>query len=438
MARGRPRLIHLGHLLPYSRQDQEWRHRRRSLRQLSPLARGHCSDEAARPQVIPVLGRVAADPATGRGPANQAGLDYYSRLTDGLLEAGIRPLPTLYHWDLPQALEDDGGWPNRDTADRFADYSRIVAGALSDRIDNWVLFNEPKTFTQLGYLYGAHAPGRKDPLAFLRATHVVNLAQGKAFRALKEIKSSLQVGGAFDVSPMLPATDSAEDRAAAVTADALLNLWYLQPALTGQYPVGVLPMDRQVELLGFHPDDEAILRAPSILSASTTTRVSGCPMLLEAAASRGSICGPRGQSFLAGPHGKTDIGWDIYPRGLHEILVRMRQITGDIPIEITENGCAYNTGPGSDGRIRDDARIAYMQKPSEGVAPRDRGRCPGPGVSSLEPAWTTSSGLKAIPSVLVSCLSTSSRTRSGQSRTPVIGTPRWLRPIGSGERVEIR
>ena len=108
--------------------------------------------------------------ATGRGPANQAGLDYYSRITDGLLEAGIRPLPTLYHWDLPQALEDDGGWPNRDTADHFADYSRSVAGALSDRIENWVLFNEPKTFTQLGYLYGAHAPGRKDPLAFLRAT----------------------------------------------------------------------------------------------------------------------------------------------------------------------------------------------------------------------------------------------------------------------------
>jgi beta-glucosidase len=299
--------------------------------------------------------------ATGRGPANQAGLDYYSRLTDGLLEAGIRPLPTLYHWDLPQALEDDGGWPNRDTADRFADYSRIVAGALSDRIGNWVLLNEPKTFTQLGYLYGAHAPGRKDAVAFLRATHVVNLAQGKAFKALKEIKSSLQVGGAFDVSPMLPATDSAEDRAAAVTADALLNLWYLQPALTGRYPVGVLPMDRQVDLLGLHPDDEAILRASFDFvgfNYYTGFRVSHAP---GGSGIPGVDMRAEGAVVPGGPHEKTDIGWDIYPRGLHDILVRMRQITGDIPIEITENGCANNVGPGSDSRIRDDARIAYIR-----------------------------------------------------------------------------
>jgi beta-glucosidase len=95
-----------------------------------------------------------------------------------LVDVGIRPLATLYHWDLPQALEDEGGWPNRDTAERFADYSHLVASALSDRIGNWRLFNEPKTFTQLGYLYGVHAPGRTDPLAFLRATHLVNLAQG--------------------------------------------------------------------------------------------------------------------------------------------------------------------------------------------------------------------------------------------------------------------
>ena len=298
---------------------------------------------------------------TGRGSANQAGLDYYSRLTDGLLEAGIRPLATLYHWDLPQALEDDGGWPNRDTAGRFTDYSRLVADALSDRIGNWVLFNEPKTFTQMGYLHGVHAPGRKDPLAFVRATHVVNLAQGQAFRALKEIKPTLQVGGAFDVSPMLPATASAEDEAAAVTADALLNLWHLQPALTGEYPAGVLPADRQDDLLGFRPGDEAILRAPFDfvgLNYYTGFRVSRVP---GGSGIPGVDVRAEGAIVPGAPREKTDIGWDIYPGGLHEILLRVQQVTGDIPIEITENGCAYNTRPDQDGRIRDDARIAYLR-----------------------------------------------------------------------------
>jgi len=112
----------------------------------------------------------------GRGPVNTRGLDYYQRLTDALLQAGIRPLVTLYHWDLPQPLEDAGGWPNRDTADRFADYVEIVARGLADRVHHWCIFNEPKAFTTLGYWQGRHAPGRTEPLAFLRATHSVNLA----------------------------------------------------------------------------------------------------------------------------------------------------------------------------------------------------------------------------------------------------------------------
>jgi beta-glucosidase len=128
---------------------------------------------------------------TGTGPANSRGLDYYKRVTDALLEAGIRPFPTLYHWDLPQTLEDAGGWPNRDTANRFADYVSIVARALGDRIGQWAVFNEPKTFTAVGYWNGTHAPGRKDWPAFLKATHTVNLAQGMGFRALKAANSRL-------------------------------------------------------------------------------------------------------------------------------------------------------------------------------------------------------------------------------------------------------
>ena len=152
---------------------------------------------------------------SGRGTVNSKGLDYYKRLTDAVLEAGIRPLPTLYHWDLPQALEDAGGWPARDTAEHFADYVRIVANALSDRIAQWTIFNEPKTFTGVGYWNGKHAPGRRDWPAFLRATHTVNLAQGHALRALKSVNPRLKVGSAFDVAPMFPATSSYDDLAAA-------------------------------------------------------------------------------------------------------------------------------------------------------------------------------------------------------------------------------
>ena len=153
-----------------------------------------------------------------------------------LLEAQIRPLVTLYHWDLPQALEDAGGWPNRDLAGRFADYVQIVVQALGDRVSDWMLFNEPDAFIDLGYLEGTHAPGRKSILDFLRATHVVNLAQGEAFRALKALRPGARVGSALSMSPCEPATNSEEDKLAAERAHAITNTWFLDPALRGHYP----------------------------------------------------------------------------------------------------------------------------------------------------------------------------------------------------------
>jgi beta-glucosidase len=186
----------------------------------------------------------------GRGPANARGLDYYKRVLDATLAAGIRPLVTLYHWDLPQALEDAGGWPERDTAARFAEYAAIVARALGDRVTHWVVFNEPKTFSSVGYWYGTHAPGRTDPLDFLRATHVINVAQGEAVRAIKASDSTSQVGSAFDVAPMYPATPSPEDVAAAERWHRFQNLWFLYPALHGRYPEGAVRADVQAELLG--------------------------------------------------------------------------------------------------------------------------------------------------------------------------------------------
>ncbi len=299
--------------------------------------------------------RIQAD---GRGPANPKGLDYYKRLTDAVLEAGARPLVTLYHWDLPQALEDAGGWPNRDTAARMADYAAIIGAALGDRIDHWAIYNEPKTFTHLGYWQGIHAPGRTEPLAFLKATHTVNLGLGMSFRALKAASPRAKVSNVCDVAPMLPKTRSAADREAAARYGRFLNRWFLEPAFTGAYPK-VLPADREHALLGWRDGDEKLLRADldhvglnyytSWTVADDPTGSNGIPGLNTRA------------DWGVGPHARTDIGWDIYPQGFYDILVDMHGLTGPRPIEITENGASYNARPGADGRIHDPQRIAYLQ-----------------------------------------------------------------------------
>jgi len=294
---------------------------------------------------------------TGTGAVNQKGIDHYKRFIDALQEAGIRPFPTLYHWDLPQPLEDAGGWPNRDTANRFADYVELVMRGLSDRIGQWAIFNEPKTFTGVGYWNGRHAPGKTDPLPFVKATHTVNLAQGMAFRIIKQHAPKAQVGGAFDVSMMMPATYSPADKAAAERWAKFQNLWFLYPPLKGNYPEGVLPAERQNELLGFKDGDDKIMRAPldfvglnyySRFTVKDMPEGNGVPGLNTDAL------------WADGPHEKTDLGWDIWPEGFYDILQVMTKETGGLPIEITESGCAYNTGLEADGRIHDAKRIAYL------------------------------------------------------------------------------
>jgi beta-glucosidase len=298
--------------------------------------------------------------ATGHGPANSRGLDYYQRLTDAVLDAGLKPSVTLYHWDLPQALQDQGGWSNRDTAQRFVDYVALVAEALADRVDRWVIFNEPKTFTGVGYWEGRHAPGSTDPLNFLRATHTVNLAQGMAFRALKARCPTSQIGSAFDVAPMIPATQTLADIAAAERWHRFQNLWFVQTALYGQYPDGVLPHEQLPSLLGFKDGDERLMRAPldfiginyySPWIVKDAPRGNGVPNLNTHAQ----------WARMLGTHAQTDLGWDIYPHGFYEILMRMARETGFLPIEITENGAAFNTQPDAQGKVNDVARIDYLR-----------------------------------------------------------------------------
>ncbi|HSX63019.1 MAG TPA: GH1 family beta-glucosidase [Tahibacter sp.] len=303
----------------------------------------------------------------GRGGPNAKGLDYYRRLTDCVLEAGLRPLVTLYHWDLPQELEDAGGWTQRDTAARFGDYADLVAAALGDRVRHWIVLNEPKTFTSTGYWLGVHAPGRRDARGFLRATHVANLAQGLGFRALKARRADCEIGSAFDVAPMYPQSDTLADAAAAERWHRFLNLWFLHPALHGAYPDGVLPVDEIDALLGFLPGDEITMRAAFdfvglnyyspwlVRHAPGGSDIPGLDCIGEWAKGRGRL--PR-----------TDIGWDIDANGFRDILVRMREHTGDLPIEISECGAAFNTGPGADGEIDDHARIDFLRQHLKAMA----------------------------------------------------------------------
>jgi beta-glucosidase len=297
---------------------------------------------------------------SGEGTVNQQGIDYYKRLTDSVLAAGMRPLVTLYHWDLPQALEDKGGWPNRDTAARFADYTEIVLKALGDRIQTWAIFNEPWVFTYLGYGSGVHAPGKKDFDLFLKASHTVNLGQGDSFRAIKAIAPQSKVGTAFSMSSATPLTSSPEDAAAAKRFDAFNNVWFLETALRGRYPdafVHGVPL----ETMGFHSGDDKRMTAPlDYIGVNYYFRqLAAAPTAPAPSKPSYDAMGFKLSTGKEGP--LTEIGWEVYPRGMYDILQRVSK-DYKLPIEITENGCAYGDYPDTGGRVADVRRIHFYRE----------------------------------------------------------------------------
>ncbi len=320
---------------------------------------------------------------SGAGPANSEGVDYYSRLVDALLEARIRPLVTLYHWDLPQVLEDAGGWPNRDTAARFADYAEQMGRALGDRVSDWILFNEPLAFTYQGYLEGNHAPGRKSLLGFLRATHTVNLAQAAAFQSLKASCPSARVGTALSMSPCEPATSSEEDRVAAERADGVTNLWFLEPALKGHYP----------KALAFFPDSAMGMRSIDLDKMKAPLDFIGINLYYRTIASAPTaierLSHPQQWLFpvkmSGGEQGpKTDMGWEVWPQALYDMAMRITRDFNRPVIEITESGCGYNDGPEANGVIHDSRRIEYHRQYLQALA---RAMADGADVRSYH-AWS--------------------------------------------------
>ncbi|GHJ11698.1 beta-glucosidase [Micromonospora humidisoli] len=302
----------------------------------------------------------------GTGPVNPRGLDFYDRLTDALLDRGIDPIVTLYHWDLPQALQDRGGWASRETAEHFADYALAVHARLGDRIRTWTTLNEPWCSAYLGYGNGVHAPGERDAGAAFRAVHHLLLGHGLAARALRAA-GARTVGitlNPADVAPADPA--SAADAAAVRLVDGLQNRIFLDPLTGAGYPADMLEhVARMVEPTFVRDGDEKIIAAPLDLlgiNYYSPTYVAGRPD----GAGSSAYPGTEGAvEFLPATGPVSDMGWQIEPAGLTRLLVRLAADYPGLPLMITENGGAFpddGSSPAADaaGRIHDADRIAYL------------------------------------------------------------------------------
>ncbi len=309
---------------------------------------------------------------TGRGPAVQRGLDFYRRLVDELLAKDIKPAVTLYHWDLPQELEDAGGWPERDTAYRFAEYAQIVGEALGDRVEQWITLNEPWCSAFLGYGSGVHAPGRTEPVATLCASHHLNLAHGLGAKALRSVMPARNtVALSLNSSTVRPLTQDAADLAAARKIDDLANGIFHGPILHGAYPESLFTATRQLTDWSYVQDgDLATINQPlDALGLNYYT-----PALVSAAGPDHS--GPRADGHGASEHSpwpaaddvlfhqppgdRTAMGWSIDPTGLYDLIMRYEREVPGLPLYITENGAAYDDKPDAEGRVHDPERIAYL------------------------------------------------------------------------------
>ncbi|MEV4098993.1 GH1 family beta-glucosidase [Nonomuraea sp. NPDC049649] len=295
----------------------------------------------------------------GSGPVNARGLDFYDRLVDALLEAGITPVPTLFHWDLPQALEDGGGWLARDTAHRFAEYAALAAGRLADRVRMWITLNEPFVHMAYGYAMGIHAPGRALMTGALPAAHHQLLGHGLAVGALRAAGAE-QVLITNNCTPVWSASDAAADLAAAEAYDVLHNRLFNDPVLIGKYPdlsaYGVANLD------SVHDGDLDIIAAPLDgigINYYNPTRI---------AAPSADAGLPFEDAGISG-YPTTAFGWPVVPDGLRELLVHLKDRYGDAlpPVYVTENGCSQEDVPGPDGVVDDRGRIAYLERHIQAV-----------------------------------------------------------------------
>ena len=285
------------------------------------------------------------------GLVNEPGLDFYDRLVDALLERGIEPYLTLYHWDLPQALEDLGGWRNPEIVGRFAEYASVVGRRLGDRVRHWITLNEPQVFSVLGHAEGRHAPGMRDRRAALKVAHHAHLAHAAATDALRRELPGVRIGLALNLVRYEPASDTTEDRAAADRIDGTSNRWYLDPVFGRGYPADVVALFGDL-LDGLDLDAVAAIPPPDLLGVNYYTRE------LVTAAAAGSD--PARATIVRPPGPRSTMGWECYPDGLRLTLERLHREYAPSSIVISENGSAYTDAPGADGSVDDPERTSYL------------------------------------------------------------------------------
>ena len=291
----------------------------------------------------------------GRGPANQRGLDFYRRLVEGLRERGITPLLTLYHWDLPQALEDEGGWASRDVAERFAEYAELVFDALGDVVEDWTTHNEPYVTSFLGYALGTKAPGATDWSRGLRASHHALLSHGLVVRAFRETGRRGRIGITLDLTVARPGRDRDDDRAAAHRLEGHHNRWFLDPVFRGSYPADMLELyeSRFGPLDAIQPDDLDSIAQPIDFLGVNFYRPN-----LVVAREDGSVLG-LAEVPLDAQH--TAMGWPVVPEALTELLVNVQRDYGGVPLLITENGAAFEDRLDGGEVVEDPHRVAYIK-----------------------------------------------------------------------------
>ena len=290
----------------------------------------------------------------GRGPVNERGIDFYERLVDGMLAREIRPYATLYHWDLPSALEDRGGWRNRDTAERFADYAVLIAERLGDRLASIATLNEPYCAGWLGHFVGVHAPGLRDVRAAARAMHHLLLAHGLAIRAMRAA-GARNLGIVTNHNWIEPVSDSNADRAAAAREDAIQNRWFWEGLHRAQYPAEALEGLERYMPSGY-ASDMGIVSEPidwQGINYYRRDRIAATQDLWPA--TREEPPSERGAEVTA-------LGWDIHPEGLTAVLQRTASYTGDLPLLVTENGAAFDDPEVSSGTVEDPDRVSYYAR----------------------------------------------------------------------------
>jgi len=295
----------------------------------------------------------------GRGGVNETGIDFYSRMIDRLLELNIEPYITLYHWDLPQKLQDEGGWASRSVVDAFVEYTDVISNALGDRVKNWITLNEPWVSAFIGYREGRHAPGHTDMHEALAASHHLLLAHGLSVPVIRRNSPNANVGITLNLSPQVPASPSVADRVQATWADGYINRWFLDPLVGRGYPQDMVNdygdamefvktgdmdvMSVPVDFMGVNYYTRNIARSEKISEAENAP----CTV----------ICGDE----------ITEMDWEVYPEGLYKTLGRL-YFDYDFPaIYITENGAAFIDEVGADGEVDDPARLSYIKRHLEQV-----------------------------------------------------------------------